>query len=95
MARQTMVHLPFKEDLRTYQFPTFSSDKRPEIAPTEEQLSVARRLVQNMNLSQGALLVHPRCCGSLWVLGSAVETRCLTSKLEREPCACQVPADLP
>ena len=57
-ARQTMAHLPFKEDLRTYQFPTFSSDKRPEVAPTEEQLSAARRLVQNMNLSQGALLVH-------------------------------------
>jgi len=53
-----MAHLPFKEDLRTYQFPTFSSDKRPEVAPNEEQLSAARRLVQNMNLSQGALLVH-------------------------------------
>ena len=53
-----MAHLPFKEDLRTYQFPTFSSDKRPEVAPTEQQLSAARRLVHNMNLSQGALPLH-------------------------------------
>ena len=50
---QTLVHLPFKEDLRTYQFPTFSSEKRPEIAPSEAQLSAARLLVQGVNLSQG------------------------------------------
>ena len=49
---QTMVHLPFKEDLRTYQFPTFSSEKRPEIAPTDAQLNAARRLVQQMDLTQ-------------------------------------------
>ncbi len=54
MPAQTLVHLPFKEDLRTYQFPTFSSEKRPEVAPSEAQLIAARRLVQGVTLSQGA-----------------------------------------
>ena len=65
MSAQTLVHLPFKEDLRTYQFPTFSSEKRPDIAPSEAQLVAARRLVQGVNLSQGtrhaATTTHAIC----------------------------------